>query len=292
MDEIVLYKPVSSLSFYYRRKIMKYRVFMLVALLISLMGLAVGGASATGGKITDFIFSVNLNNAVCENVIFQINFDNNPIVDDWNGYDLFGYTIVDANGVAVGAEWNGWAVGNGSYNFARTFGNINVINPITARPLTITFYDTTLNLGSGIHTQIMFDGIVNENAPIIAKYIIDPADYSTACAGLPLILPPAPPSDSRINPDNNAPVVVYVVAGGLQFYSPQGAILFDVTAEQIEAVDCPTSGEALIKQNGAVKLYRTSDCGFKVTAPALDVSKTYYLTFSALTGGTYRSFEQ
>jgi len=272
---------------------MKYRVFVLIAIL---MMLGVSGISATSGKISNFVFSVNLNDTVCADVIFQINFDQTPVVDDdGNGYDIFGYTVVDANGVAVGAVWDGWLVGLGTHTFMRLFGETNVINPITARPLTITFYDTTLDLPLGINTQVIFDGVVNENAPVIAKYVVDPADYTSACAGLPLILPPVPPSaptDGRINADNNAPVVVFAVAGGLQFYSPQGGILFDVTAEQIEAVDCPKSGEALIKQSGAVKLYRTSNCGFLMTAPSLDASKMYYLAFSSLTGGAYQSFEQ
>ncbi len=271
---------------------MKRITFALLLVIIGMMGLAIGSTSATGGIISNLVFSVNTNAAVCEDVIFQLNFDESPVVDDWSGYDLFGITIVDANGVAVGAMWDGWAVGSGTYNFARLFGDTSVINSITARPLTITFYDTTLNLGMGINTQIIFDGIVNENAPIIAKYVIDPADYTSACAGLSLILPPATPSDGRINPDNNAPVVVFAVAGGLQFYSPQGAMLFDVTAKQIADVGCPATGEALIAEKGNVKLYRTASCGFKMTAPALDASKTYYLFFASLTSRAYTSFEQ
>lgn len=274
---------------------MKRTTFALFGLIIGMMGLAVGFTSATGSMISNVVFSVNSNGTDCADVIFQIDFTQDPLVDDWNGFDVFGITIVDANGVAVGSYWNGWLVGSGSYAYTAAFGRTDVINSITARPLTITFYDTTTNLPLGANNQTIFDGVVNQNAPIIGKYVIDPADYSAVCASLPLILPPAPPSaptDGRINADNNAPVVVFAVAGGLQVYLPQGGILFDVTAEQIADVNCPATGEALIAEKGNVKLYRTASCGFKLTAPALDTSKTYYLLFASLTSSAYTSFEQ
>ncbi|GAB4315603.1 MAG: hypothetical protein Kow00117_07550 [Phototrophicales bacterium] len=229
----------------------------------------------------------------CSDYQLQIDIQFTGVVNDGSGYDLIGMVVIDASGVAVAADWQGWLVGS-SYNETFSWGPGNIINNFTTRPLYIKFFDITTNPPMGHNTQAIFDNIVGQNAPLLQVIQHDPADHSSYCNSLPLIQPPALPLglDGRINPDAAAPFVVYAVDGGMHIYYPQGSMRLLVTADEIAAAGCPESGAALIDEGNGVSVYRLSDCSFQLNAPSLGGEKTYVLKFSSLSGGGYQSFEQ
>jgi len=229
----------------------------------------------------------------CSDYELLIDFTFTGQVAEYSGNDLIGMVVIDANGVAVAADWQGFTVGN-SYTQMSSFAPGNIINNFTARPLYIKFFDITTAPPVGHNTQAIFDAIVGQSAPLLQVITHDPADHSSYCASLPLILPPASSlgSDGRINPDAAAPFVAYAVSDGLHIYYPQGTMRLVVTADEIAAAGCPESGAVLIAEGNGVSVYRLSDCSFQLNAPSLGGEKTYVLKFSSLSGGGYQSFEQ
>ena len=106
-----------------------------------------------------------------------------------------------------------------------------------------------------------------------------------------------PLRDGRINgADHAAPVAVYPVdygngQVGLHLYgTASGALLLEVTPEQIAATD-GVSANTLIAEGGGVVVYRLADGTFYVGAPMAN-GKQYILTFDELSANTsYSSTE-
>lgn len=245
--------------------------------------------------LIDVQTSTGATGSSCDDYIMTMNVNYTGVVDDWNGFDLIGITIVDGMGAEIAAHWNGRTLGSTATDLL-SFSLVSAINPMTARPLTITVYDLTVKPSStNDYSQTVFDEIIGQNAPELGVFTHDPGILSSYCAALPLIVPPPPVTgssfglDGRINPDKAAPFVAYLVAEDLQLYYPQGGIRLLVTAAEIAAVDCPETGTALIKTGNGVSVYRLADCSFQVMSASLGGEKTYILLFD---DSHYQSFEQ
>ncbi|PJF44713.1 MAG: hypothetical protein CUN55_02570 [Phototrophicales bacterium] len=274
---------------------MKFKTVGLFVIIAVCMVLTFATAphSAHAATLDSFTVTNIIIGSQCSDYSMTFDYTFTAQVAEYSGTDLVGYTVVDGNGVAVAASWQGFYPG-GSYTDTRSFGPGDIINNFTARPLIFTFYDITTNPPAGQNNQAIFDAIVNQNAPVLATFTHDPAVASSYCASLPFIQPASSTSlatDGRINPDAGAPFVAYVVNNGLHVYYPQGNLRLVVSAEEIAAVGCPTSGAALIAQGNGVSVYRLADCSFQMQSASLNGEKIYILQFASLTDRTYRSVE-
>lgn len=249
--------------------------------------------------LIDVQTSTGATGSSCDDYIMTMNVNYTGEVDDWNGFDLIGIAIVDGMGTEIAAHWNGRTVGSTNTDLL-SFSLSSAINPMAARPLTITIYDLTVKPSIiNNYSQIVFDDIIGQNAPVLGVFTHDPGILSSYCAALPLIVPQSPVVtgssfglDGRINPDAAAPFVAYIVAGDLQLYYPQGGLRLTVTAADIASVNCPEAGAALIKEGNGVSVYRLADCSFQVMSASLGGEKTYTLIFESLTSRNYQSFER
>lgn len=122
----------------------------------------------------------------CGESILHIEISLTTSTRDTNSNDVIGLVATDSNGLAV--------VGRLLYFFApSTFEqtlavNLNHINSITLRPLTIRLYDTAhaAELNQGISSMDAYRFITNSGV-LLAETVVDPADYLPICADLPTL---------------------------------------------------------------------------------------------------------
>lgn len=283
---------------------------LFIVVMLTLMMTVIGTTSATFTQVQSFDVEMMTPASDCDDVSILIR----TYVENIPTTFYIGIIIKDGNDTPINGVWAELAGPTvlGSLSFVSN--TISRINNITARPITIEVYDlnNTYNTmsqpptNSLPHNMTVYNAIIAE--PLMANAVYDPGVDNADCATLPNVAPipgPTPdpitsPSqtvsvfgnDGRINADQAAPFVAYAVAGGLQIYTPQGNLLFAVTADDISKVECPTTGDALIKKVGNISLFRTAGCGFLMTSPSINGEKTYYLQFASLTSRSYTSFEQ
>ncbi len=277
-----------------------------VVIMLTLMMSIIGTTSATFTQVQSFDVEVMTPASTCDDVSILVRtyIENIPTIF------YLGIIIKDGNNTPINGVWVELSGPTALGSLSFISNTISRINTISARPITIEVYDlnNTYNTlsqpptNSLPHNMLVYNAIIAE--PLMANAVYDPAQDNADCASLPNTAPipvvpvvPATPliefgDDGRINPDQAAPFVAYAVAGGLQIYTPQGNLLFAVTADEIGAVKCPTSENALIKKVGNISLFRTSGCGFLMTSPSINGEKTYYLLFASLTSRNHTSFEQ
>ncbi len=241
--------------------------------------------------------------ATCQTSEWRIRVAYQGVNNDGGGVDNVGVVVTDANNVAIAVSWSGISPPSLAV-VTSDFGNGNVINNITASPLTITVYDIMTTPMSGVNTQASYNQIVGQSAPVLDSVTYNPnADVpscptASASSSITAILgedsiPPPAFYDGRINNyDSAAPIAVYPhnVNGeiGLVIYSAEGEFLLVISPEQI--ANAPTDN-SLIAEGGDVSVYRLAGGSWQVNAPQYN-GKTYIIIFPELFhSGGYESFE-
>lgn len=201
---------------------------LVIGALLAVIGSA-GAATSTGISVTATDVQ-----ATCDGSTFQISFG--WLADDSDnstGGDWVGMIAYDAAGVPVSTDWEWVALGD-TYTRNTPFGPGDIINAMTARPLTVVVYDLTLHPGVyGRNYQAMYDVIVGAGAPVLGTYEYDPADDVPACASLPWLGAVAtsdtPGPDMVPIPDQA--VVGAVVSDTVVYFAPQADAATDIVIE-------------------------------------------------------------
>jgi len=271
------------------------RITLLTVVVFAVMMTIIGTTSATSStQVQSFDIEMLSPTLTCDDVNILIR----TYIEYVPASFYLGIVVKDGNGVPINGFWTELTGPAALMSVTFISNNVSRINAITARPITVEVYDlndtydgSNLPPANSIPDNVtVYNAVVTEK--LMTSIVYDPGLENANCATLPVIVPTVFGDDGRINRDQAAPFVVYPVAGGLQIYTPQGSLLFAVTADDINAIKCPASGNALIKKTGNISLFRTPDCGFLMTSPTLNDEKTYYLLFPSLTNSSYTSFEE
>ena len=245
--------------------------------------------------------------ATCQTSEWRIRVAYQGVNNDGGGVDNVGVVVTDANNVAIAVSWSGISPPSLAV-VTSDFGNGNVINNITASPLTITVYDIVTTPMSGVNTQASYNQIVGQSAPVLDTLTYNPSNDVPSCpttsasSSISAILDededneyiPLPAFyDGRINNyDSAAPIAVYPhnVNGdvGLVVYSSEGEFLLVISPEQIANAPADNS---LVAEGGGISVYRLAGGSWQVNAPQYN-GKTYIIIFPELFhSGGYESFE-
>jgi hypothetical protein len=268
---------------------------LLIKILLIILLLLLSSIPAYAASYT--ITSLNGLRGDCSiHLVLEINVEVVATSDDLNQADHFGHVLRDATGKAV-------ATGATSVDLvdspASGFSEIAVdwipnADPIL--PLTLRSYDIPL---TALQTVADF-----ESGSPLNTLQFDPRDYGLCLntgenpnKGSP-DNPQPPFSDKRFNNwDTGSPIAVFpheTESGqGLVVYSPEGALLLVITAEDIAALpECPETNTLIASENN-VSFYRLTDCSYQFNALSLDGTKTYVLILFGLNADSgYRSYEE
>lgn len=203
---------------------------------------------------------------------------------DLGASDFTIYLVEDGAGVAI--ETGVYGHPSASFFSFTNSVNLNSINPITMRPLTITLYD--------VHGDPSIIGLMPPDQRVaaaksltaLASSSFDPATVLPSCASLPIRVPGSPFTDGRRNPEAWQSAAVYCQPGGrVDVYginaSGRGSLSLRVTKEQIDAVGIPSVNTIIASAHGPlgeITLWRLTSGEFVVFAPGLppDTGKTYH----------------
>ena len=168
-----------------------FKLFLSLSFIGLLVAVAMPQPTAQAATMITFSITNITVGATCDTSVWNVNFD--ALADreesNFSGFDRWGYIAYDGNGVPISADWTGDDLGF-ARNRDNTFGNGDIINNITARPITLVLIDTDGSLEFGTDTQLVYDSIEASylaGEPVLATIIYDPADDVPACASLPLI---------------------------------------------------------------------------------------------------------
>lgn len=267
---------------------------LFIIIMLTLMMTIISTTSATSTQVQSFDIQMLSPTLTCDdvNILIRTYIENIP------ASFYLGIAVKDGNGVPINGFWTELTGPASLMSVSFISNTISRINNITARPIIVEVYDlnNTYNTGNLPPANSIPDNVTVYNAVVaeqlMTSIVYDPGLENADCAHLSVIVPTVFGDDGRINRDQAAPFVAYPVASGLQIYTPQGSLLFAMTADEIGAVECPASGNALIKKVGNISLFRTAGCGFLMTSPSINGEKTYYLLFASLTSRNYTSFEE
>lgn len=164
---------------------------LLILLVFSISFAAAGFLPVHSARDGSIVFSGAINqDGVCSHGFVETMASYIPDVDDGYGGDSVGYTLVDGYGTPIAAYLGYWGVGNDPATENMTFplGTVNgAINDITARPVTVRLYDTTLSIYEidGWTSQQLFDAFTTEGT-LLDQDVYDPAFVLDFCNDLPV----------------------------------------------------------------------------------------------------------
>ncbi|NND44434.1 MAG: hypothetical protein HKN58_03855 [Xanthomonadales bacterium] len=114
-------------------------------------------------------------------------------VDDAFNCDIAAVIVYDGLGVPIASDWQCTQVGNYTQrdtpfgDFVGSGAFMNIINEITARPLTAELYDVDFEPAGGRNFLSQYEEIINAGAPLMLSQTWDPAEQVPGCGSLPLI---------------------------------------------------------------------------------------------------------
>ena len=166
------------------------RFFLAIALCFSLGVIVLAAQAASAASVT--LSSISNTDQICSHGQFNFIYAFLPDVNDEQNTDFVGFTAVDGNGVVLWAGIDGAELGSGPVSvptpnlpLGTFFGGIN---DITARPVTIRMYETTISFldieGWGV--QRIFDELTNTGT-FLARVDFDPSFEPGFCDDLPMI---------------------------------------------------------------------------------------------------------
>lgn len=150
--------------------------------------------------------------------------------DTGTGKDRVALIVFDGNGVPIASNWSDSAIGN-HIGVSFDFGNGDLINEITARPLTIQLHDVTFGPTIGGNFLAQYNEIIANNAPIAVEIIYDPADDIAGCASLPLIA--AAPASSTQPQAQISTIAISAAQAQPVYESAGGNVVRDTNGQEI-----------------------------------------------------------